>query len=38
MMDPRVKPLIMLVKLWAKQRDLNDPSEKSKIIYNVSEY
>lgn len=26
--DPRVKPLIMLIKLWAKNRDLNDPAEK----------
>jgi DNA polymerase sigma len=30
-MDPRVKPLIMLVKFWAKQRDLNDPAGKHTI-------
>ena len=26
MLDPRVKPLILLVKLWAKNRDINNPS------------
>jgi DNA polymerase sigma len=26
--DGRVKPLIMLIKMWAKKRDLNDPSDK----------
>ncbi|KAI8912593.1 hypothetical protein EDD86DRAFT_245480 [Gorgonomyces haynaldii] len=26
-LDPRVKPLIMLVKYWAKRKDINDPAE-----------
>ncbi|KAJ3288983.1 hypothetical protein HK104_007825 [Borealophlyctis nickersoniae] len=26
LLDPRVKPLIMLVKLWAKKRNINDSS------------
>jgi DNA polymerase sigma len=40
--DPCVKPLIMLVKYWAKRRDLNDPSVKSTdlfyIIVSISSY
>jgi DNA polymerase sigma len=30
-LDPRVKPLIVLIKFWAKRRDLNDPAEKHTI-------
>ena len=26
MLDARIRPLCMLVKLWAKQRDINDSS------------
>ncbi|KNC99965.1 uncharacterized protein SPPG_05340 [Spizellomyces punctatus DAOM BR117] len=29
--DPRVKPLIMLVKLWAKNRDVNDSADGATI-------
>ncbi|KAI8925631.1 hypothetical protein BC831DRAFT_460042 [Entophlyctis helioformis] len=26
MLDPRIKPFIMLIKMWAKSRDINNPS------------
>lgn len=31
--DPRVRPLILIIKHWAKQRKLNDAGKNSYMVY-----
>jgi DNA polymerase sigma len=31
--DPRVRPLILIIKHWAKQRKLNDAGKKKKLSF-----
>jgi DNA polymerase sigma len=33
-LDHRIRPLIMIIKHWTKQRDLNNAGTKTKSLFN----